>query len=315
MKIFRLVLCLVVSALLVLPAGGLALTVGNPAKNGSLIVFPLVDGTAGTDTAIYLTNVYYYEVAVACYFRSDAGEVSGGVITLPPDDVVWFSVTTGGGSAQFPASIGEKGEMKCWAVNASGTEQISWNYLQGYAQITKSTSSWGYPSWNFAANQPRGEPVGEAGRLELSGLPGGYDAMPSSLSYTIPGAVTVAAQSLVLGKQDLRQDRESLYSKAKFRFKMNNGTTSSTKCIRDQLHTSIDKRMMRNMRVQGIASTVCDRQFGIPAKTTQASPLIGVIEARINSYVFGIVPSGVGADGSGYILWDTDSGVVEKSRR
>lgn len=313
MKPIRIALYLALLGLLVSPVSGSALTVGNTSKNGSLLVFPLVDGTVGTDTVIYLTNVYYYEVMVACYYRSSSDEVSGGIIKLPADDMIWFSLTKGVSS---PISIDGKGEMKCWAVDPSGSQQISWNYLQGFAQITDGGSSWGYPSWNFAANQVRGQPVGEAGRIELSGLAGAYDAMPGSLSFSVPGAVTVATQALVLGKDDLRQDRENIYSKAKFRFKLNKGTTSGTQCIKDQLHTSIDKRMMRNIKVQGIASTVCDKEFGIPARTTQNSPLIGVIKVRLNSYVFAIMPNGVGADGSGYILWDADdSGVEENTRR
>jgi hypothetical protein len=216
----------------------------------------------------------------------------------------WFSARTGEGSVPPPLISGEKGELKCWAVSASGSEQISWNYLQGYAEIFDSYGlDWGYSSWNFAADQPRGRAVGVGGEIKLSGSPGEYDAMPRYLSFNVSKTVTDAKPTLIVGSQDLRQDRDNSYSKAKFEY--TRILTSSTECIENMVQTTINPKLLGSFKVQGIASTVCDKQFKKPNGTTQNAPLLGVLEARRNNAVFGIMPVGVGFDRSGYILWDT----------
>lgn len=308
MKPIRIALCLALLGLMALPAISFALTVGSPYKTGSVMVFPFVDVSESTDTVITITNSFYYEVDVVCQYRSVSDEVGGAVFSVGARDTIWFSLGTGKGSMPSPLYVADKGEIKCWAVDASGTRQISWNYLQGFAQITDDEGgNWGYSSWNFAANKPRGEPVGKPGVIKLSGLSGKYDAMPKYLSFNVPGTVSEARLSLVLGKQDLTQDRQNIYSKAKFTY--NKWGTSSTQCIIDQVQTmTIPSALMGSFKVQGIASTVCDVEFGVPTRTTQKSPLLGVLQAGKSSL---FMPSGVGADGSGYILWDPDSGVDE----
>lgn len=310
MRSIRIALCLVVLGLAVLPPGSYALTVGSPYKTGSLLVFPFVNVTESVDTVIAITNSHYLEVNVLCQHRSVSDEVSGAVFPVGGRDTVWFSLGTGGGSMPSPLSVGEEGEIKCWAVDASGTKQISWNYLQGLAEITDDEGDiWlHYSSWNFAANKPRGESVGKPGVIKLSGLSGKYDAMPKSLRFNVPGTVTEARLTLVLGKQDVTQDRRNVYSKARFAY--DRWGTSSTQCIMDQVQSmTIDSSRLGGFKVQGIASTVCDVKFGLPPRTTQNSPLLGVLQARTSSSPFtAIMPSGVGADGSGYILWDPDPG-------
>ena len=320
MKPIRIALCLTLLGLLALPASGFALTVGSPYKTGSLMMFPLIDvsDTTGTvtDTLIAISNSFYEEVNVVCQYRSISDEVGGTLFTVGARDTVSLSLGNGEGSMPSPLYVGEKGEIKCWAVDASGSEQISWNYLEGYAEITDNKGKFlGYPSWNFAADKPRGESVGEPGVIKLSGASGEYDAMPKYLRFSVPATVTEANLSVVLGKEDVRQDRQNIYSKAKFTY--NKWGTTKTKCIMDQGQAAIPKTLLGSFRVQGIASTVCDTQFGIPRKTTQNSPLLGVLEVRRSpSGSFGIImPTGAGADGSGYILWDMDSGVYEKSMR
>jgi hypothetical protein len=315
MKQIRIALCLALLGFLALPAAGFALPVGNPYKTGSLMVFPLVDLSGDNDTVIAITNSFYHEVNVACWYRSVSDEVGGAVFAVGADDTVWFSLKTGEGSMPAPFYLAENGEVKCWAVNEAGTEQISWNYLQGLAEISDAQNrTWGYSSWNFAADKPRGAAVGEAGVIRLSGLSGQYDAMPKYLNLNVPGTVSEAKVTLVLGKQDLRQDRENVYSKAKFTY--SKGGTSSTQCLIDQVQTSIRKSLLSSFKVQGIASTVCDVLFDVLLKTTQNAPLLGVLQERRKSStaVFGIMPIGMGADGSGYILWDPDSGVERKAR-
>jgi len=297
------------SALLVfflaLPGSTFALSVGSPYKMGSLMVFPLVDGSEGADTEITISNASPSGVNVACLFRNDSNEMAGTVFFIDSRETVWFRAQTGEGSVPAPLSSGEKGEMKCWAVSPSVDAQISWNYLQGFAEISDSEGRiWGYNSWNFAADQPKGVSVGQPGVIKLSGLPGEYDAMPKYLSFNIPSGITETKITLVLGKQDFRQDRQSIYSKAKFAY--SRGGTSSQECIRDWVQTTIRKSVVGSGKVQGIASTVCDTQFRKPVGTTQNSPLLGVLEVHKKKAVFGIMPIGFGFDGSGFILWDAN---------
>jgi hypothetical protein len=74
------------------------------------------------------------------------------------------------------------GQLICFAVNTGQTEQISHNHLSGRAtvQTTGFSPAYEYASWNFAARGvAEGSPVGTAGRLDLTGASGAYDACPA----------------------------------------------------------------------------------------------------------------------------------------
>ena len=79
--------------------------------------------------------------------------------------------------------------MKCWAVDASAENQISWNYLKGEGIVVDfvANSAWEYNAYRFAANQTRKTAVGQAGRLALNGAiqggAAGYDACPSYILF------------------------------------------------------------------------------------------------------------------------------------
>jgi hypothetical protein len=137
--------------------------------------------------------------------------------------------------------------------------------------------------------------------------------MPKYLSFNLPTTVTGAEVTLIAGKQDLRQDRDQTYSKAKFYY--SKGSTSGTQCLENWVQTAIGKAVLGSFKVQGIASTVCDRLYNKPYGTTQNAPLLGVIEARRNTAVYGIMPTGSGADPTGYILWDAEGTVPEAISR
>ncbi len=309
-------LCLVLFASWALPAGCFALAVGSPYKSGSLLIFPLIDVSDDTDTIIAITNGFYYGVNVTCRFRSASDDTAGFTFFVDRYETAWFSAKTGDGSTAGGMTVGERGELKCWAVSPSGTDQISWNYLEGFAEITNSGSdgfSWGYSSWNFAARKPRGQVVGEPGRINLSGKAGEYDAMPKYLSFNLPMTLTGAELTLLVGKEDLRQDRQKTYSKAKFYY--SKGNTSGTQCIENWVQTAIGQAVLGSFTVQGIASTVCDKLYKKPSGTTKNAPILGVIEAHRNGAVYGIMPTGIGADQTGYILWDADATVPEAISR
>jgi hypothetical protein len=316
MKKVWIALCLALFVFWALPAGSFALSVGSPYKSGSLLIFPLIDVSGDMDTVIEITNGIYLGVNVTCRYRSVSDDTAGFTIFLEPNETGWFSMKTGEGSISGGMAVGEKGELKCWAVDPSGSEQISWNYLDGFAEITDlgpDGLTWGYSSWNFAADQPRGVSVGVPGTIELSGKPGEYDAMPKYLSFSLPKTLTQANLTLIVGKQDLRQDRDNNYSKAKFNY--SKGNTSGTQCIENWVQTSIPRAVLGSFKVQGIASTVCDKLYKKPSGTTQNAPILGVIEAHRNKAVYGIMPIGIGFDQTGYILWDTDGAVPEAISR
>ena len=316
MKKVQIALCLALFVFWVLPAGSFALSVGSPYKSGSLLIFPLIDVSGDKDTVIEITNGIYIGVNVACRYRSASDDIAGVTFFLEPNETGWFSTKTGEGSISGELAVGEKGELKCWAVDPSGGEQISWNYLDGFAEITDlgpDGLTWGYSSWNFAADRPRGVSVGVPGTIELSGKPGEYDAMPKYLSFSLPKTITQANLTLIVGKQDLRQDRDKNYSKAKFNY--SNGNTSGTQCIENWVQTSIPRAVLGSFKVQGIASTVCDKLFKIPSGTTQNAPILGVMEAHRGKGIYGIMPIGIGFDQTGYILWDKDGAVPEAISR
>jgi hypothetical protein len=159
--------------------------------------------------------------------------------------------------------------------------------------------------------------------------------------------------ALVPCKQDLRQDRTPTCTKAKFDVWNENETkyTGAYRCIKcwfegalgdigeyatgcgygfgsdkftlDGLHTYIAR-----FRVQGVASTVCVNKFRTP-DTVYApgkdrctggqvnSPLLGVLWHEIQfsgpELIIGITPHTAGADGSGFVLWDTQVNPVPEA--
>lgn len=316
MKKVGIALCVALFVFSALPAGCFAVSVGSPYKSGSLLIFPLIDVSGHMDTVIEITNGFYLGVNVTCRYRSASDEIAGVTFFIEPRETAWFSAKTGDGSIAGGLAVGERGELKCWAVSPSGDEQIAWNYLDGFAEIMdlgQNGLTWGYSSWNFAADQPRGQSVGIAGTINLSGNPGEYDAMPRYLSFSVPKTVTGAKLTLIHGKEDLRQDREKNYSKAKFYY--SKGSTSGTQCIDNWTQASIPRTVLGSFKVQGIASTVCDKLFKIPSGSTQNAPILGVLEVRRNQAVYGIMPIGIGFDQSGHILWDADVLVPEAISR
>ena len=125
-------------------------------------------------------------VDVKCYWMDEYQNIQDFVFRLTKNQIVWFRASDGmgmgGNEATFvPPFNGSRGELKCWAVNAAGTRQISWNHLFGTATIYDydDGEAWEYSSWNFAARAvDRGDPVGPGGELSLTGADGGYDACP-----------------------------------------------------------------------------------------------------------------------------------------
>jgi hypothetical protein len=170
-------------------------TVTNTSKKGSLLIWPLIK-VGSADTIIKLNNEYYDPVKVKCFYRSSFpfANVNWTFTLLPNQPISWYASTGKGvdgktipGVRGSPPALtsGTVAEMRCWAVDNSVTQQIAWNWLTGDAIIKEgSNQQWGYSAWRFAVNSSTtGATAGTAGKLQLTGDSGNYDACPTALLF------------------------------------------------------------------------------------------------------------------------------------
>jgi hypothetical protein len=350
-----------------------AQNVTNVSQKGSLLIFPKIDtstiGTTGfyRDTIVMIGNDYYTEQWIQCYWVDQLQRIQDFMFRLTPNQPIWFRASdgTGTGSADdpnvsspimvppfFPGDY-TVGELKCWAVDASGANQVAFNHLYGNAMIFDSVhaAAFEYNAWAFTARGvAQGSPVGTGGTLVLSGANNAYDACPqyllfnffakdSSIDLDPPAATATFVETdltLVPCFQDLRQDRVPTCTKAKFDIWNENETkyTGAYRCIRcwfegylDQiavqtpgkgfggekfvykyLHTTVGR-----FRVQGVASTVCNKVFADCA-TQIDSPLLGLISTEVKfiadpfDALIGTTPATAGAGITTTIKWDAGTG-------
>jgi hypothetical protein len=236
-----------------------AQNVANTSQKGSLLIWPkVIVYYAGTnnflETEIYIGNDYYQDVWVKCYWVDGNQNIEDFMFRLSPNQPVYFSATYGTDDdgimsvPPFAVDGNATGELKCWAVNEAGTEQISFNHLYGNAWIYGTPPGFEdvpyllgdvlYNAYAFAAKQPFGATVGTAGALLLNGTTG-YDACPQYLvSNFWPSKLLTDPYGLDLTlvpcKQDLRQDRTPTCTKAKFDIWNANETkfTGAYQCIK-----------------------------------------------------------------------------------
>lgn len=143
-------------------------------KEGSLLVWPLVQTNGGNETYIVIMNSLGGDendtdqnVHIKCYWEyrpfSGVSDTACGLMdtafTMSENNplVIKASDGTGLDGRGIMVGIGEdmKGALKCWAVDSSDRNQISWNHLSGYAYIVDTDdnkSAWQYSAWRFAAN-------------------------------------------------------------------------------------------------------------------------------------------------------------------
>jgi hypothetical protein len=168
-----------VMAFLVLMASshGLAQIDGaaSTSKEGSLLIWPLVQTNDGNETYIMINNNSPNDVHVKCFWEikdvpnnpASQGLLAQFVIHMPGNVPIVFRASDGSGldgrAAAEGMGYGEKGALRCWAVDPSDRRQISWNHLSGFATIVnldatvpnvtkRPTSGWQYSAWRFAAN-------------------------------------------------------------------------------------------------------------------------------------------------------------------
>jgi len=285
---------LVFSLAVALMLGGLstiasaAQNVTNVSQKGSLLIYPKIDTSPiikvgdtliFRDTIVMISSDYFAEQWVKCYWVDWKQQIQDFMFPLTPNQPVWFRASNGMGTGSeddphatrnpitvppfFPGDY-TVGELKCWAVDPSGTKQVAFNHLYGNALIidTYHSAAFEYNAWAFTARVPsseQGKPVGTGGTIVLSGEAGGYDACPQFLlfnffaigsSIDLPEGAGFATfnetdLTLVPCNQDLRQDRIPTCTKAKFDIWNENETkyTGSYACIKcwyenylDQIH-------------------------------------------------------------------------------
>jgi len=347
-----------------------AQTVANTSQKGSLLVFPLIDVRGDTSTIIQIANDNNVKVPIKCYYMNERKGRRDFEFVLTKKQPVWFDAKTGLGSddleaAVFPTDAARGGiypgdvnvgELICWAVDGPGHNQISWNHLIGSATVVDSdeVNAYEYSAWSFKVqgSLAAGAVVGTPGKLELTGLPGGYDACPGYLVETFDpagasltaGANTIYYQdndlSVVSCNQDLRQDFTPHYTKLlmpvwnehEIKF------TGAYECANSYHIFGLDpseasevppgditdvgaeiftfatlKTDKALLKVQGVASTEC------PA--SEVSGLVAVLTTSVgvdapstenNELVKPLHAAGFTK--GGYILWDPQDAIVPERR-
>jgi len=308
-----------------------AQNVTNVSQKGSLLIFPKIDTSVildapgyYRDTIIMISNDYYAEQWVKCYWVNWDQEIQDFMFRITPNQPIWFRASDGTGTGSYddwnvsyPITVPpffpgdhDAGELKCWAVDAVGANQVAFNHLYGNAMIidTYHGAAFEYNAWAFTARGvAQGAPVGTGGTLVLNGLNGAYDACPQYMVFnffSIGSAINLPEDAgnasfvetdltLIPCNQDLRQDRIPTCTKAKFDIWNENETkyTGAYRCIKCWFEGYLDRidrqtpgkgfggekftypalhTTAGRFRVTGVASTVCNNVFKTP--DTQYGP-------------------------------------------
>jgi hypothetical protein len=319
-----------------------AQNVANTSQKGSLLVFPKIDVRPGVTTLVRIQNDYFEDVSLKCYYMDFFKNKRDFKVMLTKDQPFWFNAKTGDGTTHvppFPQLGGENstpyGELKCWAVNQAGSDEISFNHLAGTATVIdyQNGTAYEYNSWNFThrAGLAVGTPVGSPGNLVLDGGDN-YDACPQYLISTFgPQGATVnlgdgvAATfgptdlSVATCNQDLRQDMVKHYTKLKFDVwnEYEVKFTGAYQCTNSWYETDLTGlgeiegypgqgaevftadtlgTVSARYRVEGIHSNVCPFD-------TEPAGLLGVQASYFDNVVAGTTLNTAGAL-AGYVLWD-----------
>lgn len=340
-----------------------AQNVANASQKGSLLIFPLIDVRDGNTTVIRIANDANVAAHVKCYYVNQTKYRVDFAFRLTKKQAVTFDAITGVsdvlGNVQpfptvvgaFPVLFGEQldprlGELICFAVDSPGAQQISHNHLSGTATVGNPLgASYEYNSWNFVARVAGiGTPVGVGGRLDLTGLAGGYDACPAyNIVHLAPtaaaGEATVATHRLAfsLCAQDLRQDYTPHFTKLLFNVWNGHETkfTGAWECsdsthsfLLTQLDVAAENTSFTRLgtdaahaQVLGIASTQCRPPTPF---VTENVGLVGVsarvlanTETGVEFPLHGTTTNHAGQHAvAGFVLWDPqESEVPEAPRR
>jgi hypothetical protein len=243
----KLLICgaVLAAATVTLSTSAFALDRANTAQKGSLLVFPKIDVSEGSETIIRIENTYPRSVQVECYFqnatkyyRSVEFDLTGfQPMTLKASDYLPsgtgpFPTAADPSSPYYVENANYVGELKCWAVFKDGTSQISWNHLTGSATVLvyDDPSAWQYTAWAFRCLNPTTEGVAcgtTPGTLQLNGTD--YEYCPKKLTigfapYRDEDSIQRRGRvyyddtdlSIASCNQDFRQERDLTYTKLKF---------------------------------------------------------------------------------------------------
>jgi hypothetical protein len=314
-----------------------AQNVTNVSQKGSLLIFPKIDTspieTSGfyRDTIVMIGNDYFTEQWIKCYWVNWDQQIQDFMFRITPNQPIWFRASDGAGTGYYddvsypitvpPFFVHEVGELKCWAVDAVGADQVAFNHLYGNAMVidTVRGAAYEYNAWAFTARGvTQGSPVGTGGTLVLSGATGAYDACPQYLTFSFftkgssiaypggGGTATFVHNDLTLVPciEDLRQDRVPTCTKAKFDIWNENETkyTGAWRCIKCWFEGYLDEIDVQTpgrgfggekftytalhttagrFRVEGIPSTVCNGAFSQCTGGQVKSPLLGLLVTEI----------------------------------
>jgi len=180
-------------------------TVTNTSKKGSLLIWPLIK-VGPAETTLILSNDYYQSVKVKCFYRKSFPFFdTNWIFNLMPNQTISWLASTGKGpdgknipytGANAPSlSSSSTAELRCWAVDSGGAQQIAWNWLSGNAIIKEGVNqTWGYSAWRFAVNSSTtGANAGAPGQILLTGDSGNYDSCPSGLVFNFLKQTSVTA--------------------------------------------------------------------------------------------------------------------------
>jgi len=349
--------------------------VTDTSKEGSLLIWPKIITTGTLDTYVAISNSYSGSVNVKCYWEmKDDTEVttnpairrgcqnSDFQFKLTSNQPFVFSAKTGdvlwdNANVKYATPVSSFGEgvgiLKCWAVNADATQQISWNYLKGEGIVVDLSgpnyrSAWEYNAYRFAAYNTlgRGKIVGTDAQQGMINLIGGgagtYDACPSYIIFDFLADSDNASSDLTLipCKEDLRQEGQKTLTKATFTIWNENEVkfTGAHQCFGCFMEVALDyiripqdstnSKALKpfsigrlhtdaaRMRVQGLASSnYCSGSV--------ESPLLGLIDTQLTLGVGKYLDrAGTNASVAGkyingpvYLQWDPGYESQEKGRR
>jgi len=332
----------------------------NTTQKGSLLVFPKVVHETGVKTYFFIGNDQAEQVYVKCYWMSDNQTVEDFHFRVTANQPIIFDTETNAYGPPFEPNYA--GTLTCWAANPADTAPVKFNHLYGYAMIAGTTVDVFYNAHSFAVRNAGFYTVIADGQVQLNlDALNGYDGCPKYLvtnfvpfGSTLLGAGNNPDLTLWPCKQDLRQDRIPTCTKAKFDVWNWNevkftGAYQCFKCFFEGFledignpasfiykrgkgfgydkfdYTKLGSKDIARMRVQGVKSTVCDGNTGIPSESyicpsTEATPLLGLMLygtplGNTIDPVAGYTMHGAGYDQTGFIKYDVAGDVPEAPRQ
>lgn len=335
---------ILLSAVLFASVAFAAQNVGNTSQKGSLLIFPLIDirGEDARTTIIDISNDSNLSVYVNCnYVNEKKGRIDFHFTLTAKDTASWDVLTHSGAispavfpnNGTFPYGNPDRGELICFAVDATDANQVRFNHLSGTATVVYFTDTdanqprqaFKYNAWAFTAEStavpppPDGTPVGTPGNIVLSGNGDGtYDACPAYLianfspSGASLGGISYLDNNLSVSicKQDLRQDFVLRFTKLEFEVWNEYETeySGSFQCT-DSVRT-LDLDRGDQPGVNGIVGPE-NFSFGVLETANARFQVAGVSSTQCqvleNTGLVGVLSTSIGIDGTSGVTEGKDA--------